>query len=319
MLWQRLVFGPIMIAALVLAFYLDNQLDRIDLTDTWFQALFLGRTHLPRGLLVLVVFLVLIVLTSQELCDIFAAKDIAADRLMVSLAGVAGCLLMFAIPEEGLSSRQTMVIFASLPIVLFLATLLKYSWARRRTEGAVTAAAVTMFVMIYMGLLPGFLVAIRRWHSAWVVLAIVLITKMCDSGAYFTGRAIGRHKLIPWLSPGKTWEGLVGGVALAAVTALALAALSNAFEIAGIWVDDNGGQVFRPAHFHLWRTAAAGAALGLVGQFGDLVASLFKRDAGIKDSGRVVPGFGGLLDLVDSPVVVAPLAYWLLVLGTVLE
>ena len=318
MLRQRLIFGPIMIGALVLVFYLDNQLDRLDLTGTWWQALFLGRSHLPRGLLILALFLALIVLTSRELCDIFAAKAIAADRFMVALAGVAGCLLMFAIPQ-GISSRSTLAIFASLLIVVFLATLLKYSWARKRTEGAVGAAAVAMFALVYMGLLPGFLVAIRRWHSAWVVLGIILVTKMCDSGAYFTGRSIGRHKLIPWLSPGKTWEGLIGGVALAAATAVALAALSNGFEIAGTWAVSDGVQLFHPADFHLGRCAAAGAAIGAVGQFGDLVASLFKRDAGIKDSSQAIPGFGGLLDLADSPVVVAPLAYWLLVLGAVIQ
>ena len=209
-----------------------------------------------------------------------------------------------------------MAVFASMLIVLFLLTLVTHSWAKRRTDGAVAAAAVTMFSLIYLGLLPGFLLAIRRWHSAWVVLGVLLIVKACDSGAFATGKTIGRHKLIPWLSPGKTWEGLVGGVISAALVAMAMAALSNAFQIAGTWENVEGVYEYLPAHFHLWRSAAAGAAIGLVGQFGDLVASLFKRDAGIKDSGSSIPGFGGLIDLADSPIVAAPLAYWLLVLGT---
>ncbi len=312
MLKYRLIFGPMMIAALVGLFYIDNQLDRVDLTGTWWQSVFLGRTYLPRGLLILAVFVVLIVLLSKELCDLFKRKSIEADRSMVALAGISGCVLMFAVPQD-LSSRSTMAVFASLLIVLFLLTLLKHSWVTQRTEGALAAAAVTMFALIYMGLLPGFLVAIRRWHSAWVVLAIVLITKACDSGAYATGKTIGRHKLIPWLSPGKTWEGLIGGVLSAAVVAMAMAAISNAYQIAGIW--QNIDEYVR-VDFDLWRTAAAGAAIGVAGQFGDLVASLFKRDAGIKDSGSSIPGFGGLLDLADSPIVVAPLAYWLLVWGT---
>ena len=315
MLRHRLLYGPIMIAALIGLFYLDNQLDRIDLTGTWWQDVFLGRSHLPRGLLILAVFLALIVPLSKELCDIFSLKAIAVDRVMVALAAVSGCLLMFAVPQS-LSSRSTMAIFASMLIVLFLLTLLKHSWVRRRTEGAVAAAAVTMFSLIYLGLLPGFLVAIRRWHSAWVVLGVLLITKACDSGAFATGKTIGRHKLIPWLSPGKTWEGLAGGVAAAALVATAMAALNNAFDIAGAWENVNGAYEYVPADFHLWRSAAAGAAIGLVGQFGDLVASLFKRDAGIKDSGSTIPGFGGLLDLADSPIVAAPIAYWLLVFGT---
>lgn len=316
MLRLRLTLGPIMIAALVLAFYLDNQLDQIDLTGTWLQQVLPGLSHLPPGLLMLVMILALTVLTAGELCAIFDAKGIAADRLMVTLAAVAGCLLMYAL-GHGLSGRLSVAVFASVQIALFLATLVRHSWAQRRTAGAVSASAATMFALLYMGLLPGFLLVIRREYSAWVVLAIILIVKACDSGAYFTGRALGRRKLIAWLSPGKTWEGLIGGVAASALAAAGLAALNNAYDIGASWQqlpDQSFG--YQAIHFNLWRCAAAGAAIGLVGQFGDLVASLFKRDADIKDSGSSIPGFGGFLDIVDSPVVAAPLAYWLLMLGS---
>jgi len=222
---------------------------------------------------------------------------------------------MYAVPQN-LPSRGTMAIFSTLLIVLFLLTLVRYSWSVHRTEGAVAVAAVTMLALIYMGLLPGFLLAIRRWHSAWVVFGILLIIKSCDIGAYFTGRAFGRHKLIEWLSPKKTWEGLAGGVALSAAVAVGLAWLNTRFEIAGLWQLREGKMVYEVNDFHLLRSMGAGALFGAFGQFGDLVASLFKRDAGIKDSGNSIPGFGGLLDVVDSPIVVAPLAYWLLVLGS---
>jgi phosphatidate cytidylyltransferase len=314
MLKYRLIFGPIMIAALLALFYGDNQLDRLDIGGTWLQDVMAGRDHLPRGLLVLAAFLVLICAAASELCAIFKAKAIEADRLMVTLAGVTGCLLMFAIPQH-LSARTTMAIFATLMITLFLLALLKHSWVTHRTQGAVAAAAVVMFALIYMGLLPGFLLSIRRWHSAWVLMAVLLITKSADIGAFATGKSIGKHKMIPWLSPAKTWEGLVGGIALASLVAVALATLSNRFDIAGLYQMTDGGVIFESSHFHLGRTAAFGAIMGLIGQFGDLIASLFKRDAGIKDSGRSIPGFGGLLDVVDSPIVVAPFAYWLLVLG----
>ena len=130
----------------------------------------------------------------------------------------------------------------------------------------------------------------------WLVLWMVLVTKSGDTGAFATGRLIGRHKLIFWLSPGKTWEGLVGGViAAAAVGAAGLGAIR--------------GIVDEPVP-PLWTGAIAGVLFGLTAVLGDLIASLFKRDAGIKDASSVLPGFGGVLDVLDSPLLVAPVAFW---------
>ena len=81
-------------------------------------------------------------------------------------------------------------------------------------------------VFAYLGCLAGLLLAIAHGHSAWWVAGVVAITKACDSGAYFTGRALGKHKMIPWLSPGKTWEGAIGGV-LAAIGVAALLIAAN--------------------------------------------------------------------------------------------
>ena len=315
MLSHRLIFGPIMIGILLLTFFLDSKLDQVDITGTILQDLFQGRTYLPAGLLLLGAFFVLIILGAGELCRIFAAKGIVASRSIVTLAGITGCLMMFAIPQAA-NAQMTMGVFSTLIALLFMLSLVKHSWITHKTEGAIAAAAVTMFALIYMGLLPGFLVAIRRWYSPWVVAAVLLIVKSCDIGAYFSGRAFGKHKLIPWLSPGKTWEGLFGGVLFSGLVALLLAYLSNHFEVAGIYKTIDGLRTFMPNDFHLPRTFVAGLLMGAVGQFGDLTASLFKRDAGIKDSGNTIPGFGGVLDVVDSPVIVAPLAYWLLWFGT---
>ena len=110
-------------------------------------------------------------------------------------------------------------------------------------------------------------------------------------GAYGVGRWLGKHKLIVWLSPGKTWEGFVGGLAAAAFIGMLLSHFSPEFA----W----------------WEGLLAGVVLGAAGQMGDLLESLLKRDAGVKDSG-LVPGFGGVLDMLDSAVLAAPLAYWML-------
>ncbi len=258
-------------------------------------------------------FLLIIPLGTMELCAIFRAENIEADPFMVAVSGMTGCTLIFAMPQN-LSSQTTMAIFASLMGALFLVTLVKYSW-NQRIQGAVAVGGVTMMAFIYMGIFPGFYLVTRRWHSPWVVAAIILVTKSCDIGAYFTGRAIGRHKLIPWLSPGKTWEGLFGGVILSALVAAGVAMLANYWGLAGVYTRVGGHRIFNSFPYPISGAVVAGALLGLVGQFGDLTASLFKRDAGIKDSGNSIPGFGGLLDVVDSPLVVAPLAYWLLVLA----
>jgi phosphatidate cytidylyltransferase len=130
---------------------------------------------------------------------------------------------------------------------------------------------------------------------------VLVTTKSCDIGAYFTGRAIGRHKLIQWLSPGKTWEGFFGGVLFAGVVGGI-----------GAWVLSEVG-VNSPSSIAIG--TLAGLAFGVVGQAGDLIASLFKRDAGIKDAGHVLPGFGGVLDVLDSLLLALPVAYWILKAG----
>jgi phosphatidate cytidylyltransferase len=140
----------------------------------------------------------------------------------------------------------------------------------------------------------------RQDNHILVLLTVILLTKACDIGAYFVGSAIGKHKLIPWLSPGKSWEGLIGGVALAAILGALAAQLS--FDSAG---------------FPVWYGALVGITLGLVGQAGDLLESLLKRSTGVKNSGTL-PGFGGILDLIDSPLLVAPVAYWLVMLAPAL-
>jgi phosphatidate cytidylyltransferase len=168
------------------------------------------------------------------------------------------------------------------------------------------ASGAAAFAFIYLGLLAGFLLALRRDQSAWAILGVLLIIKSCDIGAYFTGRAIGRHKLIPWLSPGKTWEGLLGGAALSAAVGVGVAWVARSLELP----EHARPLAFSQMSFGL--AALIGVAFGLVGQAGDLFESVLKRDAGMKDSGRSLPGFGGVLDVADSVLLVAPIAYWVL-------
>lgn len=159
--------------------------------------------------------------------------------------------------------------------------------------------AITLFGIAYLTIPLSFAVRINYFFPPGAVedgrlwlLYLLLVTKMTDVGAYFTGKQWGRHKLAPAISPNKTWEGAVGGLICAIATSLVLAAF------------------LPPQYFHLSLTAALilGAVLSIVAQYGDLAESLLKRDGGVKDS-SALPGLGGLLDVVDSLVFTAPLLY----------
>jgi phosphatidate cytidylyltransferase len=151
----------------------------------------------------------------------------------------------------------------------------------------------------YLGLLPAFFVQLRWWPDAAPALAgvtalalVIFVPKCGDIGAYFTGRLVGRHAMTPLLSPKKTWEGLAGGLTASVAVAAAL----------------NG--VLSPILGTHAQAAAFGLAVGVAGVLGDLAESLIKRDCKQKDASHVVPGFGGVLDVVDSVLFAAPVAYW---------
>jgi phosphatidate cytidylyltransferase len=219
-------------------------------------------------------------------------------------------LSLYATPMKlGASTGATII--ATVLVGVFIVTLLWHS-RDAQVQGVIAAAGATMIAVVLLGIMLGFYLAIRRWHSAWVVLAVILITKSGDIGAYVAGRACGRHKLIPWLSPKKTWEGLAGAVALATGVAAGFAWLSQVTDLAAVVRTDHGAAYEHVRRYSVVLAAVAGALLALVGHAGDLMVSLFKRDAGVKDAGRAIPGFGGLLDLLDSPLLVAPVAYWML-------
>jgi len=129
----------------------------------------------------------------------------------------------------------------------------------------------------------------------WLILYLVAVVKSSDIGAYFSGRALGRHKLFPRLSPKKTWEGFVGGLLTAVVVSLLFQA--------GL-----GGKLGRVA-FGRVDAVLLGFVLALAGVCGDLFESLIKRASATKDSGRLIPGMGGLLDVLDSLLFGAPMLY----------
>ncbi len=312
MLKHRVMFGALMYALLGGILCADAWLDEVRLVGTFWQPIFAQRHTPPPGLLMFAVVCVLVALAAVELCSFFHTKGIKADRFTVVAAALTGCAAMYLLPQSSLEVSG--VALATAAVVIFVAAMVSYSWRHQRVQGAIAAAGVVVLALVYLGLAPGFFLSIRIQHSAWVVAGVIVVTKFGDSGAYFTGRLIGRHKLVPWLSPNKTWEGLFGALAASMLTAMAVAWVLNVTGQSGTWVPGQGSEAgHRAAHdLPIKAAAIAGLLLGLVGHLGDLVASLLKRDAGLKDSGRTIPGFGGLIDVFDSPILAAPMAYWLL-------
>jgi len=304
LLKHRLIFGPLLVILLLSVVVVDNWLDSVQLSNCpgWVQRAFLNRADLPRGVAVFTfAVFVAVPLAARELSAIFAYQGIATRKTLTTVAAMLGVTLSYCIPNNT-QAVDAIALLSTAMILVFVAAILTFCQGRN-VEGVVAAAGAVMFAMVYLGLMLGFFLALRRYHSAWWIVGIILATKACDSGAYFTGRAIGRHKLIPWLSPGKTWEGLFGGLAASAIAGIALAWLSQRFLV-------EPDQV--PLSTGLWW----GLVFGFVGVFGDLLKSVLKRGAGIKDSSSLLPGLGGVLDVLDSPLMVAPVAFWIITYTT---
>lgn len=183
-----------------------------------------------------------------------------------------------------------------------LLVLMTVALARRSVEQAVLHISSTIFGVLYVGWLGSHFVLLRelpllggldyRLGASFVFLA-VLLTWSCDSGAYFVGRAIGRHPLLPRVSPKKTWEGAAGGV-LFSMVAGAVAHFT-----------------FAP-YLDLPAALSLAVVAAIAGVTGDLVESLMKRDSHVKDSAALIPGHGGTLDRFDSLLFSVPLIYYFL-------
>jgi phosphatidate cytidylyltransferase len=167
----------------------------------------------------------------------------------------------------------------------------------RHREGTFSQWVWMLGGILYIGCLLGLLVALRAEAGRnWVYLALIA-TFTSDTAAYFIGRAFGRHKMAPAISPGKTWEGAAAGLCGAVIISL-LFTLDTPVELP----------------FSIWQSIIAGLLISIFGQLGDLAESLLKRNTGVKDSGTLMPGHGGLLDRLDSVLFAAVVVYYFFLL-----
>jgi phosphatidate cytidylyltransferase len=181
-------------------------------------------------------------------------------------------------------------------LILFVLGLCLRQFFSRGAAPGLLVISTTLFGLMYVPWLLNFIQKINFFPGVdghYYLLYFVLITKFSDTGAYAVGSLIGKHKMIPRISPGKTWEGFGGAIVVATLISLA-------------FVHFFGSKMPGMNALH---AIVLGVILSVAAVVGDLIESIFKREAGVKDSGKFFPGIGGILDLLDSLLFNAPLMY----------
>lgn len=251
-----------------------------------------------RDVLFTIVFAVAMVVAFNEFCNLCEAWGIRTFRVLGSIA----CLGMLALHWMSLPNvlprgqELSPGVRDAGMVVLLFGVFLRQAFIKDAKD-ALPAVGMTLLGVLYICFLPSFLIRIRHLGGAdWLVtghnlmVAVVFISKISDVGAYFFGKRFGRIKLIPRISPGKSIEGAVFGL----VCSVGMAFGFRALDV---------------LPWNAWETLAFGLLIGTTGQCGDLLESIFKRSGQHKDSGATLPGYGGVLDVVDSLVASAPAAY----------
>ena len=324
-MFQRVFFGLLAIVVLVFLFQQDAWIAGSAVQNP-------GRiaSLLQRGSVIPLLFFAVFVAASSEMTRMLRANGLKPHGALatwmimaivltpwLSAGGFLGSTLR---DEEGLYWPLALMMFT----VLGATTLTVF---RGDPAGAIRDTGATVFMVFYLGFLGSFGLQIRcssdvpLQEGVWLLLITILVTKCSDIGAFFTGTAIGRHKLAPSISPGKSIEGFFGGLCASALAGAGFAG------IGGLLAELGGPGWLRTATEVTTRTFSTrfesgglspvlrGVIFGLImsalGQLGDLFESCLKRDAGVKDSGNFIPKYGGILDLIDSPLMTMPAAWFL--------
>lgn len=239
------------------------------------------------------------ILGTRELFDLAARGNVRPLRTLgIVSAGLIPLIVFITLTSPDV--RAWIIEWWPYGAALWTIVLLSTTLALRSpADRPLSVAAVSLLAVIYTGALPAFLLAIRHahyplrsWAGAWLVFYPLVVTWVCDTAAMFGGRTFGGPKLAPSVSPGKTRSGSIAGV----VGGLAVAPLFAAFSPR------------MGLELPLGQLLVIAGVLGVVGQIGDLAESLFKREAGVKDSSALIPGHGGVLDRFDSLYFVIPTA-----------
>jgi phosphatidate cytidylyltransferase len=269
------------------------------------------------GLWLLLPTIVAIVLATEEVLALLnsdqlkpSAWTVYTGVLLLTLSACAPLFYSFTggeYPPDCPLGRLglTFSVFALCIPLAFAGEMLRY----QKPGGVIINVALALFVMAYLGVNYSFLIWLRFWESNQVgmaaVVSVIWIVKFSDTGAYAFGKTLGRTKMTPLLSPNKTIEGALGGIFIACVAAVVY------FQYLVPWVTG-------ASPIGTWRGWLVYAVLvTIAGMVGDLAESLLKRDMEQKDSSSWLRGLGGVLDLMDSVLLAAPVAYLCWALGVV--
>ncbi|MCK5473751.1 MAG: phosphatidate cytidylyltransferase [Planctomycetes bacterium] len=278
MLKYRLIFGSLMAVLFTAIIVFDGWLDG-SLTAA------AGDDKSVQATLLCILVALLMIPAQLELAKLAKAKN-----LTILLPVTITASILFATSSYWLQMIQNpQPFYFPLLGAITLLTLFLYQYFRYGTSNVLANCGVSFFSIMYLGLLSGFVVAIRTDFGLWALLMFIFTIKSSDIGAYTVGKIFGKHKFAPKISPGKTWEGMAGAAAAAAIVAVCFAINCD---------------IIKPIP-----AAIFGLSFAFIGQFGDLAESMIKRDCEQKDSANNVPGFGGILDIIDSPLVAAPFGY----------
>ncbi|HBT75376.1 MAG TPA: hypothetical protein DEB39_00280 [Planctomycetaceae bacterium] len=316
MLSVRLFIGiPIVLGVLALSF-LDMYLsDR--LVSFWIV------NRIPRGIILFPLFILVVAILCNEVLDLLEAARIKPRRSTVYLCNTGLVLICWLaciwqqwkldqVPTENLisptgwdwaatASIVTLVAIALCVVVAFVGEIIHF---KSPGNHAINLSGA-VFTVVYIGLLATFLVQLRVAFGIAALFSLIIVAKMGDIGAFLVGRMIGRTKLSPGLSPGKTIEGLIGGLAFGCFGSWVWFKIVIPITAGNTWLID--GDVIHKTPMIGW--IAFGFFVSGAGVLGDLSESLLKREAMRKDSSRWLPGFGGVLDIFDSLLIAAPVAY----------
>lgn len=313
--WRLKIGIPMVLGLLFLAFldmYLSDQL-----VSFWVLK------RIPRGIILFPLFLVVIVMLCDEVLDLLAAVGVHPRRSTVYICNLGVVAICWGaciwqqykldqiedttqlITTTGwdwasAASVWTLVACALSLIVAFAAEIARF----KEPGGNVINLAGAILAVVYIGVLATFLIQLRIAFGLAALFSLIVVAKAGDTGAFVIGRMIGRTKMSPGISPGKTIEGLIGGLLCGLLAAWFWFKVVIPIAASKTWLIEDTIMKTPTYGWVLFGLGVAGA-----GVLGDLAESLIKRDARRKDSSRWLPGFGGVLDLLDSLLIAAPVAY----------